>query len=95
MIALTIVEIEPLLHQLLLQAAAASIEAAPQDLLPAENLLLQTDKNSLYFLKNGHPSAVLGSSAPDFVPQECTAYSTALGYAPPWPLRWHEESSIT
>jgi hypothetical protein len=54
---------------------------------PTQNLLLQTDKNSLYFLKNGHPSAVLGSSAPDFVPQECTTYSTALGYAPSRPLK--------
>jgi hypothetical protein len=49
--------------------------------------LLQTDKNSLYFLKNAHPSAVLVSLAPDFVPQECTTYSRALGYAPPRPSR--------
>jgi len=46
---------------------------------PTQNLLLQTGKNSPNFRKNGHPSAVLGSSAYDFVPQECTSYSTGLG----------------
>lgn len=57
---------------------------------PTENLLLQTDVTHSISSKNGHASAVFGSSACDFVPQEWHHLFGTSRLCTRGVLRWHE-----